>query len=678
MMIKNKISREKTNNKQLPRISVICSAYNRQDYLEQCVNSILSQTFKNFELILIDNGSTDNTSNIVDNFAKKDKRVVAVHNPKGTTYGTALNQGISLAKGKYIGIVESDDWIDETMYEKLYNKIVEFDADVCLCSFTRLLPNMKRVNEEKLLEFAPKNKLFSIKNNPRMWYLHPCIWAKLYKKDILVKIGFYKNERYLDQPFIAKLFVTTDKLVCVPEYLYFYRQDNPNASSAVTKKDKSLIKIIDAYTEVKKILKKNKYYNTYKEYIYYHATYVIKGWLNRIDDSYKKLYLKKAYKYYKDLRDDKDFTFKFFSLEEKTFVKSLLLKNYKLIHYDKYCVKKMLGLPLYKSFVLKNIKKVYLLGCLIKNEEIGKDVVYTSYLCNLFRREQHNLFFRYYLLNIPIFQRVNLFQLAQQNSLTTTITKNVLQTELGRMIEVYALHHKVFPQFKNIYRNKSIVVCGAGPSLNYYTALENCIHIGVNKVFQNPKLSLDYSFLTDYAVGKSYISQLMKYRPEHCKKFLGQLLEQNHPMFIPSKWETEDEVFRYWVGESTFNLNENFNYDLTSQVLPCFYSVIFQAISFALWTNPQKIYLVGCDANFAGHFDGSPMASAEKNWQNIHHIRNYDGWNKLKQFAKVYYPDTEIISINPVGLKGMFHDVYTEEYLNRCPEIDRLTVEIIK
>lgn len=660
------------------KVSVICSVYNNEKYIHQCVDSILSQSLQNIELILIDNGCTDNCTKIIDEYAIKDNRVVAVHNPKGSTYGKALNQGIAMARGDYIGIVESDDFVSSTMYEKLYDQITKFSADVALCSFTRLLPESKQANEIKLLEYAPKNRLFSIKDNPRMFYLHPCIWAKLYKKDILIKIKFDENERYLDQPFLASLFMTTNKLVCVPEYLYFYRQDNPQSSSATNRKDKSLIKIIYAYEKVKKILKKAKQYNVYKEHIYYHATYVIKGWLSRIDLSYRKEYLRTAYKYFKDLKHDKDFTFKFFSSEEKKFVDDILSRNWKAFKCDQYYVKRILGFRFYECEVKKNITKYNIIGLTIKRIEQCNDVIYKSYLCNIFRCEEYNMYYKYYILNIPVYQKFNFLKLSKEIKNITGITKATLQTELKRMIEVYTLHQKVFPQFKGIYKNKDIVICGAGPSLSLYEPLKDCIHIGVNKVFQNKKLLLDYSFLLDYVAGKNYIDELINYRGEKCKKFLGQLLEQNHFMFIPSKYEKNDDIYRYWVDESTFNLDENFNYDISTQTLPCFYSVIFQALSFALWTHPKKIYLVGCDANFAGHFDGSPMASTDKTWEHIHHIRNYDGWKKLKQFVSVYYPDIEIISVNPVGLKGMFHDMYTLEFLSKHSEVNRLNVEILK
>ena len=98
----------------MPKVSVVVPIYGVEKYLRECVDSILAQTLKDIEVILVDDGSPDGCSAIVDEYAAKDPRVVAVHQPNGG-YGRAVNNGIELAKGEYIGIVESDDWIEPTM-----------------------------------------------------------------------------------------------------------------------------------------------------------------------------------------------------------------------------------------------------------------------------------------------------------------------------------------------------------------------------------------------------------------------------------------------------------------------------------------------------------------------------------------------------------------------------------
>ena len=117
-----------------PKVSVIVPIYGVEKYLRQCVDSIISQTLKNIEIILIDDGSPDGCPAIVDEYAAKDSRVVAVHQENGG-YGRAVNHGIELAKGEYIGIVEPDDWIEPEMYEVLYSKAVCDSLDVIKSNF---------------------------------------------------------------------------------------------------------------------------------------------------------------------------------------------------------------------------------------------------------------------------------------------------------------------------------------------------------------------------------------------------------------------------------------------------------------------------------------------------------------------------------------------------------------
>ncbi len=649
-----------------PKISIICSVFNREKYLEQCINSILNQTLSDFELILINNGSNDSSGALIEQYAKKDSRIITIHNNNGTTYGTALNQGIKLARGEYIGIVESDDWIDRTMYEKLYNKIVEFDADIALCSFKRHLPDGRIVNETGLLNKSSDLQLFSIKDNPELLRLHPSIWAKLYKKNVFNQILFDEKDKYLDQQFNITLLSSFNKLISVKEFLYNYRQNNIDASSSINRKDNSYIEIIDSFIKAKNIAKELDLYQTYKEEMIHHATYVIIGWYYRINKNFQKKYLKKAFSYFKELKEDKTFLYKYFNQKEKIFINNLLNKNFKYIEATSYKKISFVGINIFECVQYSNITKYKIIGFTYKKELIVLDNCETFLLKNLIKIEKNKNFIKFYLLKICIYSNYNLTELIKDNNnIIVNRVKLLLNTQLTRAIEVCSLHQKVFPKYRNINIGKDIVVVGAGPTLNFYNGMENCIHIGVNKVFKYNKIDLDYSFLLDYNVGCSYIKELNKYRQGKCCKFYGQLLENYHPYSIPEIEAVESSAERYYVNESNYNMAEEFLYDISTQPLPCFFSVIFQALSFALWTNPKRIYLVGCDSDFSGHYDDTPMASDHPEWQRQHRNRNMDGWNKFQKFTRAYYPNTEIISINPIGLKGRFKDIYTKEYLEK-------------
>lgn len=116
-----------------PLISVIVPVYNVEKYLNKCVDSIINQTFKEMEIILVDDGSTDSCHQIIDEYAKKDNRVIAIHKKNGGQ-GSARNVGLDISRGEYIGFVDSDDWIDLNMYEKLYKDITSNNSDISICS----------------------------------------------------------------------------------------------------------------------------------------------------------------------------------------------------------------------------------------------------------------------------------------------------------------------------------------------------------------------------------------------------------------------------------------------------------------------------------------------------------------------------------------------------------------
>jgi lipopolysaccharide biosynthesis glycosyltransferase len=210
------------------------------------------------------------------------------------------------------------------------------------------------------------------------------------------------------------------------------------------------------------------------------------------------------------------------------------------------------------------------------------------------------------------------------------------------------LHQQVFSKYKNVNKGKCVVLVATGPSLNDFKPINDAIYLGVNKAFQYEKVKFDYLFLQDYSgPTPNYIDDFCKY---NAKKFLGITSDYLLPQcIIPAKYGDFEGVERFCVAHPTEK--SNFTYDISTLPFGDFYSIVFPAMQFLLWTNPSKIYLVGCDCNQSGY--------ANSNQKNLLYINKViDGWEKMKKFAKAYYPDTEIISINPVGLKGVFKDEY--------------------
>ncbi|MBY0145896.1 glycosyltransferase family 2 protein [Neobacillus niacini] len=120
----------------LPKISVVIPVYNVENYLHRCVDSVLKQTFQDFEIILINDGSKDSSGKICDEYAKKDKRIKVIHK-KNARVSAARNDGIKMAKGKYVSFIDSDDWIEPAMYQEMFNKAEDLDLDFIMCDYKK-------------------------------------------------------------------------------------------------------------------------------------------------------------------------------------------------------------------------------------------------------------------------------------------------------------------------------------------------------------------------------------------------------------------------------------------------------------------------------------------------------------------------------------------------------------
>ena len=243
-------------------ISVIVPVYKVEEYLNRCVDSIINQTYKNLEIILVDDGSPDNCGKICDDYAKHDKRIKVIHKKNGGL-SDARNAGLSVAKGKYIGFVDSDDYISENMYEILYKELVKNKADISICKyiyFKNIIPEFTTdyeitsyTNIEAILE------LIKIKQRKIQDYA----WNKLYKRKLFKKIRYPKNFVFEDIGTTYLLFYEAKKIINIDCILYAY-YDNSNSITS-NKNPKNISDIIEMTTQRSKFLLKN--FNEYKDSI---------------------------------------------------------------------------------------------------------------------------------------------------------------------------------------------------------------------------------------------------------------------------------------------------------------------------------------------------------------------------------------------------------------------------
>ena len=213
-------------------ISIIVPVYNTENYIDKCIQSILSQTYKKFELLLIDDGSTDNSGAICDNYAKKDDRVKVVHKVNGGQ-ATARNLALQMILGEYVGFVDADDWIEPDMFESLVNAIDTFNVDIVSCGRYRVNPISGKRTEVFCNE---KPEVISSKEAIKKFLLWDGIdgasWDKLFRKEVLRGLSYPIGYICEDLPFIYQS-LKRAKSICMfgrPLYNYLQTADSTSRS----------------------------------------------------------------------------------------------------------------------------------------------------------------------------------------------------------------------------------------------------------------------------------------------------------------------------------------------------------------------------------------------------------------------------------------------------------------
>ncbi len=219
----------------MPKISVIVPVYNVEAYLEKSLNSLKNQTFKDLEFIIVDDGSTDGSAKIIKEFVKSDKRF-SYHKKKNGGLSDARNYGMKYATGKYLAFLDSDDYIDLDLYEKMYEKAVETKADVVEADFIWEYPNKQVKDISKVTDLG--RLLVDIR---------VVAWNKLYKKSLIDKIGvkFSKGLRYEDVDWCYKIVPYIKKFASVHgTYIHYIQRPNSIANTQ-NEKVRDIYKILE-------------------------------------------------------------------------------------------------------------------------------------------------------------------------------------------------------------------------------------------------------------------------------------------------------------------------------------------------------------------------------------------------------------------------------------------------
>ncbi len=221
----------------IPEVSIIIPFNNVENYIEQCLNTVINQTLKDIEIILINDASTDKSRDIVLNFMQKDKRIKLLELNERKGQGFARNRGIETAKGRYIGFVDSDDFIERDMFEKMNNAAKNSDADIIMC----LVKEYDDLNEKYITSdyyslsvlSNMENSIFSAEDTKeKILDINVALWNKIYKRSYLEKIGekFPEGFIYEDLPFFFGTYLPAKKIQILWEFLYNYRINRKNST----------------------------------------------------------------------------------------------------------------------------------------------------------------------------------------------------------------------------------------------------------------------------------------------------------------------------------------------------------------------------------------------------------------------------------------------------------------
>ena len=256
----------------MPKVSVIVPIYNVEKYLEKCINSLLSQTLEDIQIILVNDGSKDNSGNIAREYEKNNKnRIIYVEKENGGL-SDARNYGLKYATGDFIAFLDSDDYIEKNAYEEMYNKAIEENADYVECDFLWEFPNKIRVDKQ----YPYKNK------KEMLSFVRVVAWNKLIKRQLIIdnNLEFPKGLRYEDVEFTYKLIPFVNRFAYVDKPFIHYVQREDSIANVQNERTAEIFTVLDNVIE---FYKKNNIYEEYRnELEYNYARYLLCSSLKRM------------------------------------------------------------------------------------------------------------------------------------------------------------------------------------------------------------------------------------------------------------------------------------------------------------------------------------------------------------------------------------------------------------
>ncbi|HIQ73178.1 MAG TPA: glycosyltransferase [Candidatus Cottocaccamicrobium excrementipullorum] len=295
------------------KVSIILPIYNVSQYLRECLDSVIRQTLKELEIICVNDGSTDDSLEIIQEYAAKDDRIVVITGPNGG-YGKAMNKGLDRATGEYVGIVEPDDYVSLTMFEDLYQIAKENDLDIVKADFYRFARNdrgdmdMRYVNLDGTKE--KYGRLLYPDQDPSLIKFTMNTWSGIYRRAMLEEHHIRHHETpgasFQDNGFFFKTTVYAKRAMIINRPYYRNRRDNPNSS--VNNREKVYCinieydYIRDFLMEDREVWERFKYMYTWKKFHNYLFT------INRIGEEFRPEYVQRMSAEFKRAKQQGEFT----------------------------------------------------------------------------------------------------------------------------------------------------------------------------------------------------------------------------------------------------------------------------------------------------------------------------------------------------------------------------------
>lgn len=299
------------------KVSVVIAVYNVEKYIRQTLDSVVNQTLKDIEIIVVDNKSTDNTLKIVEEYAKEDERFVIYRNSSNLKQGLARNFGVQMARGEYIFFIDGDDYMELFALEKLYNRITETNADITLCTWNQFDDKTGKIDRShvyaKLKQIPTEldDKTFSWRDIKYSVFWQTSVpWDKMYKRDFLIgkDVKFPGGIYFEDNVFVYDALFKAEKISILREDLIFYRYNRKNA--VTNSRNQLFFDYFKIFNLIGDNLKKIDLFDEMKYYYWDYKVITLYWWFMKIRLPYKRKFfnmMKNDFKYLGIFDEDKEF-----------------------------------------------------------------------------------------------------------------------------------------------------------------------------------------------------------------------------------------------------------------------------------------------------------------------------------------------------------------------------------